>query len=68
MADVSHCEFLADDDLDRITGGAISCGNALTLSKGYLAAATVCAAFGDIVTSSILIGRSSGVLDAACGA
>jgi len=67
MNKMSELQSMADDDLDLINGGALSCGASLTVGRGLFAASVVCGAFGATQASSDFYQKSVGVLSSGCG-
>ena len=60
------CE-LTDDQVDAVSGGAISCSDAINRAEIYIAIGDVLNAFGASAAASACYGRAQGVLEGGCG-
>ncbi len=65
MSNEPRFDSLTDDDLDQVSGG-MSCNNALTAAKVYIALAGFYNSLGMPSEGSGYAGRAQGVLQGAC--
>ena len=58
-------DSLTDDDLDQVSGG-MSCNNAMTAAKVYIALSGFYNSVGMSTTSAAYAGKAQGVLEGGC--
>jgi len=66
MNNVSRFTSPADDELEQIVGGAVSCEAGLAVMKAYGAAGKVMEAVGYPMTANYFYGMGDGAADASC--